>query len=255
MAVRGFRAPASVRRRRPPARSRRDHYSPAIMRLLFVLDQWPELSETFVVNELAALRRLGHDVGVQAVQAGRARQPRGARRHRRPPARPRRARAAAARPAVARLAPRRWPARAISPAGGAGAARSGREPLRAARAGGAAAASSAATSTCTRTSPPAPRSTRMRLAALRAPLQRHRARLRHLPDADEPAREARARRRGVHAAATTTSRYLRELASRRDLHKIVMGVDADGVRARHAAPAGRTVLASGGSSRRRASTC
>ena len=36
------------------------------MRLLFVLDQWPELSETFVVNELAALRRLGHDVGVQA---------------------------------------------------------------------------------------------------------------------------------------------------------------------------------------------
>jgi colanic acid/amylovoran biosynthesis glycosyltransferase len=38
------------------------------MRLLFVLDQWPELSETFVVNELAALRRLGHDVGVQAFQ-------------------------------------------------------------------------------------------------------------------------------------------------------------------------------------------
>ncbi len=36
------------------------------MRLLFVLDQWPELSETFVVNELAALRRLGHEVGVQA---------------------------------------------------------------------------------------------------------------------------------------------------------------------------------------------
>ncbi len=39
------------------------------MRLLFVLDQWPELSETFVVNELQALRRLGHDVRVQAGQA------------------------------------------------------------------------------------------------------------------------------------------------------------------------------------------
>ena len=39
------------------------------MRLLFVLDQWPELSETFVVNELHALRHLGHDVRVQAAVA------------------------------------------------------------------------------------------------------------------------------------------------------------------------------------------
>jgi glycosyltransferase involved in cell wall biosynthesis len=38
------------------------------MRLLFVLDHWPELSETFVVNELQALRRLGHEVRVQAAQ-------------------------------------------------------------------------------------------------------------------------------------------------------------------------------------------
>jgi glycosyltransferase involved in cell wall biosynthesis len=38
------------------------------VRLLFVLDQWPELSETFVVNELQALRRLGHEVRVQAAQ-------------------------------------------------------------------------------------------------------------------------------------------------------------------------------------------
>ena len=38
------------------------------MRLLFVLDQWPELSETFVVNELQALRRRGHEVRVQAAQ-------------------------------------------------------------------------------------------------------------------------------------------------------------------------------------------
>ena len=39
------------------------------MRLLFVLDQWPELSETFIVNELQALRRLGHGVRVQARQS------------------------------------------------------------------------------------------------------------------------------------------------------------------------------------------
>ena len=39
------------------------------MRILFVLDQWPELSETFVVNELEALRRLGHDVRVLAARA------------------------------------------------------------------------------------------------------------------------------------------------------------------------------------------
>ncbi|MGI8730553.1 MAG: glycosyltransferase [Solirubrobacteraceae bacterium] len=38
-------------------------------RLLFVLDQWPELSETFVVNELLALRRQGHEVRVQAARA------------------------------------------------------------------------------------------------------------------------------------------------------------------------------------------
>jgi colanic acid/amylovoran biosynthesis glycosyltransferase len=38
------------------------------MKLLFVLDQWPELSETFVVNELEALRRLGHDVRVLAAR-------------------------------------------------------------------------------------------------------------------------------------------------------------------------------------------
>jgi colanic acid/amylovoran biosynthesis glycosyltransferase len=43
------------------------------MRLVFVLDHWPELSETFVVNELQALRRLGHEVRVQAAQ--RAAQP------------------------------------------------------------------------------------------------------------------------------------------------------------------------------------
>ncbi len=38
------------------------------MRIVFVLDQWPELSETFVVNELQALRHLGHDVRVQAAR-------------------------------------------------------------------------------------------------------------------------------------------------------------------------------------------
>jgi colanic acid/amylovoran biosynthesis glycosyltransferase len=40
----------------------------AAMRLLFVLDQWPELSETFVVNELEALRRQGHAVRVLAAR-------------------------------------------------------------------------------------------------------------------------------------------------------------------------------------------
>lgn len=46
------------------------HAEPAVrsMKLLFVLDQWPELSETFVVNELAALRRQGHAVRVQAAR-------------------------------------------------------------------------------------------------------------------------------------------------------------------------------------------
>lgn len=38
------------------------------MRILFVLDQWPELSETFILNELQALRRMGHDVRVHARQ-------------------------------------------------------------------------------------------------------------------------------------------------------------------------------------------
>jgi colanic acid/amylovoran biosynthesis glycosyltransferase len=38
------------------------------VRLLFVLDQWPELSETFVVNELQALRRAGHHVRVHSRQ-------------------------------------------------------------------------------------------------------------------------------------------------------------------------------------------
>ena len=43
------------------------------VKLLFILDHWPQLSETFVVNELQALRRLGHEVRVQA--ARRAAQP------------------------------------------------------------------------------------------------------------------------------------------------------------------------------------
>jgi glycosyltransferase involved in cell wall biosynthesis len=43
------------------------------VRIVFVLDQWPELSETFVVNELQALRRRGHHVRVHArAQAARA---------------------------------------------------------------------------------------------------------------------------------------------------------------------------------------
>jgi glycosyltransferase involved in cell wall biosynthesis len=49
--------------RSPPAPA-----EPAALRIVFVLDQWPELSETFVVNELRALRRMGHSVRVQAAR-------------------------------------------------------------------------------------------------------------------------------------------------------------------------------------------
>jgi colanic acid/amylovoran biosynthesis glycosyltransferase len=45
------------------------------MRIVFVLDQWPELSETFVVNELQALRRLGHEVRVEAARPAPHRNP------------------------------------------------------------------------------------------------------------------------------------------------------------------------------------
>ena len=128
------------------------------MRLLFVLDQWPELSETFVVNELAALRRLGHDVRVQAFKPAA---------HANPEApgdidvhllardgRERRVRdllwLVAHRPlACARdlAGRRRWRREEWARRCGA------------ARPRGAADRSRAATSTCTRTSPPARRST------------------------------------------------------------------------------------------------
>ena len=109
------------RRSAPPAL-----YSRADMRLLFVLDQWPELSETFVVNELQALRRLGHDVRVQAAQPAAHPNPEApadvdvhvlARR---------RPRARAVRDLLWLRGAGRWPARATSPGAGAGGARSGR---------------------------------------------------------------------------------------------------------------------------------
>ena len=64
--MRCARRPGSGRVAAATQRAGCGHYSRAIMRLLFVLDQWPELSETFVVNELQALRRLGHEVRVEA---------------------------------------------------------------------------------------------------------------------------------------------------------------------------------------------
>ena len=81
------------------------------MRLLFVLDQWPELSETFVVNELEALRRQGHAVRVQAARIAPHPNPEApARRRRRAARRP----ARLARPRVAARAPAGARARATS---------------------------------------------------------------------------------------------------------------------------------------------
>jgi colanic acid/amylovoran biosynthesis glycosyltransferase len=50
-----------------PGPAHRDR-SGLALRIVFVLDQWPELSETFVVNELQALRRLGHTVRIESAR-------------------------------------------------------------------------------------------------------------------------------------------------------------------------------------------
>ena len=38
--------------------------------IVVLLDRFPVLTETFVVNELLALRRAGHDVRVEALERG-----------------------------------------------------------------------------------------------------------------------------------------------------------------------------------------
>src|SRR3954451_19377242 len=45
------------------------------MRVVVLLDRFPVLTETFVVNELLALRALGHDVRVEAIERGEGESP------------------------------------------------------------------------------------------------------------------------------------------------------------------------------------
>lgn len=213
------------------------------MRVLFVLDHWPELSETFVVNELEALRRLGHEVRVQAAAAAA---------HPNPEA-PRdvdlhllardagrrglrdllwlaaRAPRACARDLVRR---RRWareewvrPLRALAPAARRIVAR-GDEHLHAHFAGGAALDA-------------------MRLAALTA---RSFSVTAHAYDIFlEPRNlaEKLTRAGAVFTGCEYNVRHLRRVAPRANLHKIVMGVDAGRFRRRTPLPGGRDVIAVG----------
>lgn len=213
------------------------------MRLVFVLDQWPQLSETFIVNELRALRRLGHEVRVQA--AVRAAEP-----NPEAPAdvalhvladdTPRRAAGdllwllrrhplACARDAVGR---RRWrraewarPLRALAPAARAIIER-GDEHLHAHFAAGAALDA-------------------LRLAALTG---RSFSVTAHAYDIFLTPRnlvEKLLRADAVFTGCAYNMRHLRGIAPRANLHKVVMGVDAGTFRRAGALPGGSTVLAVG----------
>jgi len=213
------------------------------MRLVFVLDQWPELSETFVVNELQSLRRLGHELRV--LTAVRAAHPN--------PEAPadiglhvladdtprrtaedllwllRRTPLACARDAVRR---RRWrraewarPLRSLAPAARAIIER-GDEHLHAHFAGGAALDA-------------------LRLAAL---TDRPFSVTAHAYDiflTPRNLREKLARAAAVFTGCEYNMRHLRGLAPGASLHKVVMGVDAATFRRTDALPGGRTVLAVG----------
>ena len=213
------------------------------MRLLFVLDHWPELSETFVVNELQALRRLGHGVRVQA--AGAAPNPN--------PEAPAdvdvhllsqdaRARAlrdlawlAARRPrACARdLAQRRrwareeWvrPLRALAPAARRILERDD-EHLHAHFAGGAALDA-------------------MRLAALTGRTFSVTAHAYDIFLAPRNLPEKLMRAGAVFTGCDYNVRHLRTVAPRANLHEVVMGVDAETFRRRTPLPGGRDVVAIG----------
>ena len=213
------------------------------MRLLFVLDHWPELSETFVVNELQALRRMGHEVRVQA--AARAAHPN-------PEAPPdvdvhvlaeddarraardllwllRRRPLACARDAVGR---RRWgraewtrPLRALAPAARAIVER-GDEHLHAHFASGAALDA-------------------MRLAAL---TKRPFSVTAHAYDIFLTPRnlhEKLVRADAVFTGCEYNMRHLRGLAPQANLHKVVMGVDAATFQRCGALPGATTILAVG----------
>jgi len=213
------------------------------MRLLFVLDHWPELSETFVVNELRALRRLGHDVRVLALQpAGRAN-----------PEAPddvdfellggedgrramgdllwllRRRPLACARDLIGRrrLARAEWarPLRALAPAARAILER-GDEHLHAHFAGGAALDA-------------------MRLAALSGRPFSVTAHAYDIFLTPRNLREKLVRADAVFTGCDYNMRHLRSIAPAANLHKVVMGVDTATFRRAGAPPGGREVVAVG----------
>jgi colanic acid/amylovoran biosynthesis glycosyltransferase len=214
-----------------------------IMRLLFVLDHWPELSETFVVNELQALRRLGHEVRVQATQAAAHANPeapgdldvhilatddrRRALRDllwlaaRRP--------LACGRDVVRR---RRWrreewvrPLRALAPAARRVIER-GDEHLHAHFAGGAALDA-------------------LRLAALTGRPFSVTAHAYDIFMTPRNLREKLVRADAVFTGCDYNVRHLRRVAPQTNLHKVVMGVDAATFRRDTALPGGREVVAVG----------
>jgi len=213
------------------------------MRLLFVLDHWPELSETFVINELQALRGLGHDVRVQAAQRAAHPSPeaprdvdvhvlseddrRGALRDlawiaRRHPL-------ACARDLLAR---RRWrreewvrPLRALAPAARRIVA-NGDQHLHAHFAGGAALDA-------------------LRLAGLTGRTFSVTAHAYDIFMAPTNLREKLERADAVFTGCAYNVRHLRRMAPRAQVHAVVMGVDAAVFARWTALPQGRTVLAIG----------